>query len=375
MNNIEVVDAIRQETNAFLEKVENIEERKFSLSQLEIKDGIFLDDIKVEDQAMKNILNRLQIKKGFIDFSKVMAEGDWDFIAKKLKSMDSDTVYYAQIMQEGDAKRIVNTFPHNEEKKKEDSARYRQYLDWICDSLTSTDKEYSLKGIHIDPKLNSASITLLENREVDVFGSNQDLWKIGDQFTFNGLQFNYNPFFERLVCTNGMTTMQHGFGASVNQSRFNNGKIESVIRKAIEEQNFGLEETLKHASDHLSRNNVSIAEFNYYKKIFENANEDGKYDKVLYEFFDERPFYSAYGENIEEKSYKWKSTANTGINAYDFLNMLTWLASHSSETGFDTEMNRLLQMRASDLMFKKELDLEDVATSVKIEYPRHLSMN
>jgi len=92
-------------------------------------------------------------------------------------------------------------------------------------------------------------------------------------------------------------------------------------------------------------------------------------------FFNETPFYKAYGVNLEEKSKKWKSTANTGINAYDFFNMLTWIASHPEEVKMDKTDRINLQIQSSNLLFKNQLDLEDVATNVVVEYPRLVSMN
>lgn len=370
MNNIDVVDQIREYSAPYLQALAEREERPFLLGDLEINNGIFLGDAPIEGRGMRNILNRLQIRKGFMDFSKVMTPEDWEFISRKLKDMDPEARYYAVVERKGDAETIIDTLPFNQSSATTDELRHQQYIDWICDSLTSTDKEYQFKGMDYDPARSKFSLTLLENREVDVFNSGQDLWKIGDLFQFNGLQFGYNPFFERLSCTNGAVSRQYGFGANISQSKFNGGRIEKVIRRSIEELNAGLDETLRHSVDHLTRHNVSINEFEHFKKFFDIRNEGGKFDKLIYELFDDRPFYNAYGENISEKSRKWKSTANTGINAYDFFNMMTWIASHPDKVEMENEDRLKLQMSATDFLFKANLDLEDVAGVREIAYPR-----
>ena len=79
----------------------------------------------------------------------------------------------------------------------------------------------------------------------------------------------------------------------------------------------------------------------------------------------------AQGNNIDAKSAKWKSTADTGINTYDFFNMLTYLASHPNEFKLTAEDQFDLQVKASNLLFKKELDLEDIAGPTKIIYPKN----
>jgi hypothetical protein len=92
-------------------------------------------------------------------------------------------------------------------------------------------------------------------------------------------------------------------------------------------------------------------------------------------FFNEKPFFQAYGVNLDEKSKKWKSTADSGINAYDFFNMLTWIASHPGEVKMDRSDRIDLQIQASNLLFKPQYDLEDIATGVTVNYPRLACMN
>jgi hypothetical protein len=218
-------------------------------------------------------------------------------------------------------------------------------------------------------------MTLLnQDSTVDVFGTNVDLWKMGERFTFNGLKFDYAPFFERLVCSNGNTAKEYGFGANIAHTKFNNRRIESVINKAILFGEDTLNEQLQRSVQHLQQNNVSIAEFSWFKGFFESRNENGKYDGVLSRFFNDQPFYKAYGVNIAEKSRKWKAAANTGINAYDFFNMLTWIASHPGDVRMEKQDRIDMQIHASSLLFKKELDLEDVPTPVEVNYPRIAAM-
>jgi hypothetical protein len=133
--------------------------------------------------------------------------------------------------------------------------------------------------------------------------------------------------------------------------------------------------TLQQSVQHLKDNNVSLSEFYYYRNFFENRNGEEIYTGLIEKYFNDRPFYQGYGLNIAEKSRKWKSTADSGINAYNFFNMLTWIASHPKEVRMDREDRVQLQIQASNLLFKRELDLEDIATSAKINYPILSAMN
>ena len=131
---------------------------------------------------------------------------------------------------------------------------------------------------------------------------------------------------------------------------------------------------LAQAVKHIQTNNISIQEFIEYRNFFKNRNQDDIYDGVISKFFNMNPFYKAYGLNVEEKSRKWRATADSGINAYDFFNMLTWIASHPDKVSVDVEDRLDLQISASNLLFKPSLDLEDIATNVNIEYPRLAAM-
>ena len=107
----------------------------------------------------------------------------------------------------------------------------------------------------------------------------------------------------------------------------------------------------------------------------ESKNQDGEYDDILAKYFDDAIFYDMYGENIKAKSQKWLATANSGINAYDMFNSITFLGSHPDEAKINHDDRVDLQIAATRLLFKESLDLEDVASPVKFTYPKNFSMN
>ena len=279
-------------------------------------------------------------------------------------------------MDHSDEANVVDIYHHNAGKKKADSASYMQYIQWITDSLAKSPIEYSLKDFSWNTTTEMVNVNLIDqDREIDVFGSGQDLWKLGKNFTFDSFRVDYAPFFERLICSNGNIAREYGSRFSVNQNRFNDTRIKSLIEKNIMKASEETPILLMDAAQHLQSTNISIAEFQQFKQFFESKNEDEKYERLIGKYFSEVPFYTAYGDNLEQKSKKWKSTANSGILAYDFFNMLTYLASHPDEIKMDKVDRTELQIKASTLLFKKELDLEDVAAAVNFNYPKLAIMN
>lgn len=376
--NQEVIEQIQKGSAEFLERLADRSTSELKIQDLDIDaNGISHNGIPVRDNALSKIFSMLRVKKNFSDFATKMAEEDWRSVSDKLKTAEGNVKLYGSIVKdEKGNQQIVDVLPHRDGKKNDDDASHRQYFDWITESLEESEKEYSLKSMNFDVAKDKVELILLNQSEsVDVFGNDADLWKMGDRFAFTGLQFNYAPFFERLVCTNGNTANQFGFGADISKNTFNNKKIQSVIEKSIKFHSETMPATLEQAVQHLKGNNISIKEFYQFREFFTSRNEEGVYDRLLLDYFDDKPFYKGYGMDITSKSRKWKSTADSGINAYDYFNALTYLASHPDDIKLIGDHRAALQIEASNLLFKKELDLEDIATGVKIDYPRLIIMN
>lgn len=375
--NAETIEKIRSVTSGVLEKLGERQISAFKIKDLNFEDGIWLRDKKLTGNALKAVLSMLKVRNQFVEYSHKMTPEDWSMVSKKIKAAEGETGMYAKYMIDDHGNNeIVDVFPQNNAKKVTDDASYHQYMDWITDSLEKSDTSYSMKSFSYDKKHETFDLTLLNNdRKVDVFGTDTDVWKLGDRFVFNGLRFDYAPFFERLVCSNGNTATEYGFGANIAQAKFNNTKIQSIIENSIIHGTETMPDMLKHAVQHLKNNNVSLSEFYTYRRFFEARNENEKYNAIIDKYFNDQPFYQGYGVNINEKSSKWKSTANTGINAYNFFNGLTYLASHPDKIRMDQKDRRDLQIQASGLLFKKQLDLEDIATNVTINYPVLSIMN
>ena len=376
MNNTDVIDQIRSHANEAMSSIKDRTFHEFKLRDLDFEEGLNLKGIPLKGQAAEKVLGTLRVKKNFTDMGAKMTPEDWSAVSYKLKQAEGDTKLYGAVTGDGDDREISWAYDINENKKRsDDSVNYENYFNWLTESLSETEKEYALKDFHYNQKDDKFTLTLLENDiDLDVFGTGLDLWKTGHRFTFSGLYYNAAPFFERLVCSNGNVARQYGHGADVSKAKYNNFKIEQSIRKAIIDQNADIPIMLNDAVQHLQKNNVSLAEFYDYRNFFDSRNANGIYDKILSQHFDEKPFFQAYGVNIDQKSRKWKSTANSGINGYDFFNHLTYLASHPADIQMDREDRLKLQINASNLLFKKELDLEDVAGYVNVDYKRVATM-
>lgn len=373
MSNLNLIETLTKLSTPHLASIASRESTEFSLNKIKIKNNkILLDDSELTGYAFKKIINQLNLKKGFINNERKMTPDEWDDLSSAIKNIDSSVKLFATKYQEGNTNEVIDVHTFNPNKKHPDDATINQYFQWITESLEKTEKEYSLKEFNFSKRNDLFEIILKnESEEIDVFGTNVDIWKPGDRFYFNGFRFNHAPFFERLICSNGNIATEFGYSSDISRSTFNNKKIFNIIENSlVNEKTYELQ--LQSAAQHLKNNNISLLEFYEFRNFFDNKNSDGDYDTLLSKYFKDQIFYEEYG-NVESKSRKWKSTANSGINAYDFFNMLTWIGSHESSLNNDHRID--LQIKASNILFKPEFDLEDVAVNKNISYPILSSMN
>jgi hypothetical protein len=231
-------------------------------------------------------------------------------------------------------------------------------IEFIGGDFNKDDLKVSLKFVN-------------NNDEFDVLKN--DAWKSGHQFDIDLFKFEMKPFFQRLVCSNGMSLKEYGDGISINKKQYSPRHISYIIYKNLTQNNWE-HETLITQVNKLNSNNVSLKEFYSAKKIIDsigsrytNDNMIAAHQQLVLDHFSEEKFLKAYNiRNIDGKSDKWLSTANSGINAYQFFNNITWFGTHRDKTNVTTSDSFRLNKEASELLFKKCLDLEDFAPTINI---------
>jgi len=371
MENKHTINKIKDESEKILTRIENDSyKREFPLKELRFTgDKMSLEGTELSKQASSKVCNMLRVKSSFGKYYDKMSESEWNQIAEKLKDLTGDKTIIAQYKEGGSI--ISNIFDKNNKKKSADNQTARSYFDMICGNLGESKIGYEFNELSFNEKDQTFDLSILNrDSKIDVLNNGQDIWNGGNSFTFNPVSFSTTPFFERLICTNGMRSRQHGFGANIQQTRFNIDKISKILQESIQEGTEKLNDIIASSCQHLSSNNVSLGEFYAFRNHFLNDEDNPNFLKIAGKYFNDGPIYKAYGMNLAEKSKKWKSTANTGINAYDFFNLITWIASHPNHTGISNEEARVLQIKASEFFFKNQLDLEDIATPVTVDYPR-----
>lgn len=333
---------------------------QFFLGDLKVENcKLKLDENELSTDATKRILGSLRVKNNFLELQKKMTETDWETVSEKLRSIYATQPVYARKLS--DKPTIVDLQIANR-KAQNGGIQVNEIFDMLTQAMVeSVEDTYVLKGASYSEEKESVDLTLMQDgKSLDVFGTGDDIWKTGKKLAWSGDDFSVYPFFERLVCTNGNVGRQYGFATNVSKSKYNFNKIKSVLDKEILNANDIAASMLSGATKHLKGNSVSVKEFLQYRGMFNEEN----HEDILKKYFDLSYLNKAYKCDVEGMHAIWKSTADTGKNAYDFFNDLTYIASHPKEVKLEEDLRRSLQIKASDLLFKENLDLELLAPKI-----------
>ena len=332
----------------------------FNIQDIDIEsEKMFLRGDVLTESAAKKILNRLRVKNSFLGLSKEMNLTDWNLVKDKLKKATGAQVVHGRKIQAGTIDDIYMAAPKTTGAMEIDSIFYE-----VIDTIVGTGKDISLKSTLFLEDKDEVVLTLLEeDNTIDLFGTEDDSWKIGKRIVWNGLNFQIAPFFERLVCTNGNTAPQYGFRCNISNNKFNINRIKKELEKEIVLEGNSMTKYLVDAASHLKSSNISVREFLKFRNLF-NEEDHGA---IIKKWLDDSSINKAYGCIAIEQPELWRITADTGKNAYDFFNDLTYIAAHPDEAVMTDRERVELQIKASDLLFRKELDLETIAPKVEWE--------
>lgn len=356
-NTGETIQQLRDFRTSVTEKMESREIVTFNISDIEIEnEKMALNGEILSDSATKKILGRLRVKNNFLGLSKEMNPTDWKTVKDKLTLASANQVVHGRKIKSGTSATIDDIYLAA--PKTTGIMEIDTIFNEVIDSIVSTGKDISIKSTYFLDDKDEVNVTLIEHDDlIDVFGTEEDMWKIGKRVVWNGMNFSIAPFYERLVCSNGNTANQYGFKANISNNKFNIEKIKKILEKEVTMKSESLDAYLVDSVNHLKHYNVSVNEYLKFKNFF----SEEEHPEIMKKWFDDTKINRAYGCVVSEQPGLWQVTADAGRNAYDFFNDLTYIASHPDEIKISDRERVELQIKASDLLFKTNLDLELVA--------------
>ena len=368
----------------------------FNIEDIDIqKDKMYVDGEILSETAVKRVLSHLRVKNNFLSLSDSMTSTDWATVKEVLKKPTASQVVHGRRVPHGDENVIDDIFmaaPKTQGLIDANSIFYE-----IINSIVSTGKDVSLKSTTYLEDKDEIVVTLVENDKVlDIFDDETEQWKIAKRIVWNGMTFSIFPCYERVECGSIIAVPRMGFRSNISNNKFNIEKIRKVLESEITLESQDLDMKLMDSLIHLNSMTISVREFFRYRNFF----QERLHNEIVEKWFDDSTMNKAYGYIVEEKSDLWKTTADSNINAMEFCKLLAYVASHSeearkeksieelveeykSEVSFNETLGEIkveekkvvpfltprerfdLENKASEILFKKELDLETIAPKVK----------
>ena len=372
----------------------------FNVEDIDIeKDKMYVNGEQLSESAVKKVLSHLRVKNNFLALSESMTLNDWGTVKEVLKKPTASQVVHGRKVPNGDDNVIDDIFMAA--PKASGLIDPEMIFTEIIDAIVSTGKDISLKSTEYLDDKDEIVVTLIENDKVlDIFDDETEQWKIGKRIVWNGMSFAVFAYYERVSCGSGVTVPKYGFKSNISNNKFNLDKIKKVLEAEITLDVQDLDHHLMDSIMHLNSMNISVREFSRYRNLF----HDKLHPEIIEKWFDEDKMNKAYSNIATEMPDLWKVTADSGENAFDFFKKIIYIASHSHEakskenieemiekykaevklnhaeegevaieTSVETEkISRLtprekydLEIKASEILFKKELDMETIAPKVK----------
>lgn len=338
----------------------------FKLGDIDFYGGkLLVGENNISQKALSKICKTMKVYDSFLDYKRQMTDEDWTYLQNKLIDLNSKVIFWGKKNNVNMIDKVYSReeiVDYNSDLIKID---YTKYIDMIIDSLDVSNHEFYIKNIYYDNYFDKVYLNFInKNSNIDVFGNNTDMWKRGVDINFDLTSFKGSPFFERLACSNGMTTEEHGYKVNIQNKRWNLPDIQKQINRLLIGRQHSYDTIISNQAAALANNNVSVKEFYDFLSFVEDRNENEKYSHILNTVFSENDIMKFYGTDPKQKSPKWQASANSGRNAYDFFNDMTYLASHIDKSRLEDKDARDLAIKSSSLFFKKTLDLQDIAPSI-----------
>lgn len=299
-------------------------------------------------------MENMKVKKGFI--KKVGPKlNSWDDIKDALYSLFKGKLLAMYVVDNVVHRLKTVDQPYNTEM-------YSEVTEILSQSISNiTDRKVKLSKLFFD----NGELALQFVNDVQIMMLPGDAWKTGQMVTIDPFGIKLEPYVERQICSNGAVravptgeyTLNHGKAHEA--TMLFTKKIGTTDRKVVED--------LKHGIDLAKRYNASVAEFYRFRSHFESCINSTEIQKVLAPggMFDDNKILTAYGTEIFEKSDKWRATANAGVNAYDLLNNVTYIASRPVDFGI-TATAALEAQRLAAKVLMSTPDMSHVAPNVSI---------
>jgi hypothetical protein len=321
-------------------------------NSLDIINGkVHIAGVPVADDAAKHLLENMQIKKGFINKVGPNME-NWDEVRTSLCGMFSDQGL-AMYIDGGIIKKVRSVpFTYNPDVYHETGKSLANSVAQITDRKVNLSSSAFTDGKLILQFTN-------ENTHQLPYG---EVWKTGHSVTIDPFGVLLEPYMERVVCSNGMVRQ-----VKTNKYTISHGDSpRKTFQMKLGAPDYTIIGDINEGIVRLKEYNASVREFMSFRRIFE-SNPSTEISSELSTNpggesggFGISEIVRVYGEDIFDKSDRWLSTADSGVNAFDLINSATYITSRPDKYNPSSDVILKTQRLAAKTLLG-DLDLQHVA--------------
>ena len=341
-----------------------------------------LDGLNLSEKATRQILDILKVKPDFPVIADEIGDSDFNVILGLLKTARSDNQLVATISYTNTGKDVVPMIQRiyiNRNAETQEVIRTDNTAEAVSKALGESPIDYRFGDSLVDSN-NRLSFSFIADEEpVDVFNAGFDTWSVGYEVSFNENSFDIYPVYERLVCSNGMKSITRRKNTNISKNKFNEEEIYKITRRKMKSTD-RITKHLIEQTNLLKTTTLSLDELRWANRHVKSLlmstgfKEEVKTEtkEMITDSFDLSKYDELYHCDVQKKSRRWLSTANSGVNAYDMLNQITNIATHLvvAETVTPIELNML----ASEIFFMDKFDLSQVAGFAEIPVMKNTLM-
>lgn len=290
----------------------------------------------IGDEACKGLMNIFRLQEKIVH--EIKDDNDqWIPLHRAITNIKHDKGITAVYNR---STNVIRAF-ENKPIKEETPVDLNRGFDMIRGYFETNGDRFKLKNFHFNPDTLSIEVNVNSpEMQVDVFGDNNDLWEFGFGVSYGLNKTQVYPFYERLVCANGMKAVHKMSQRFFYNNEFKDKTFNRIINNTLDNDFIG---NIKKSCNNLKENNASLREFYSARNVVRSESKEEAEG-----FFPETDIVVAYNDKkISNRNKRWLSTANSNINAYDFFNICTNVATHN--TNLTQGVKNKLNMIASNM--------------------------
>lgn len=287
-------------------------------------------------QDNKAIMEALGIRNNLSKDIFAKPDENWNVIRSAINSIDKSKQFSAIVDEKNNIVTLVNS-----KVKEPTQLDFDNRIDQLFNAIYESPI-HNFQNMVFNPQTCDVEVNAINTEQIDC--GLGDLWNFGTSTTVGLMNQQFKQFFNRLICTNGMTTQQ-GVAYRMDSASTNIGK--QFIKYS---SNRDIVNAIRPRVEKLRNSRASLYEVNAVANELKKEDRQTffpSYDNLLQDFEDR-------GHVMKDISAKRQRFMYTNENLYDVFNLATNLASHQRDL-IGSEASKALNKVAGDMFAKGPL--------------------